>query len=192
MNLNLIKTIIIILAIGGLNGQGDFGETDTSGHEKVAQEYRQELEIAKDYSSRSGSHNLSDLVPADNNDEQITAQEHSLLIKITYLEARGESLEGKTAVVRTILNRVDSKEFPDSIEGVIYQTGQFQPAKYLEEVRVKEEYLEEIEKAILEALESESEELYFVNPVHANQNSYRWMTSNLTFLYREGNHEFYK
>ncbi|WP_082232906.1 cell wall hydrolase [Halobacillus massiliensis] len=42
-------------------------------------------------------------------------------------EARGESYEGKVAVAAVIKNRVNSSEFPSTIEGVIYQTNGFTP-----------------------------------------------------------------
>ena len=48
-----------------------------------------------------------------------------------YLEARGESYLGQKAVVEVILNRVLSNEFPNTIDGVIYQKNQFSPAEYI-------------------------------------------------------------
>ena len=40
-------------------------------------------------------------------------------------EARGEHYEGQVAVGAVILNRVKSSQFPNTIAGVIYQTGAF-------------------------------------------------------------------
>lgn len=40
-------------------------------------------------------------------------------------EARGESYEGQVAVGAVILNRVKSSQFPNTIAGVIYQSGAF-------------------------------------------------------------------
>lgn len=40
-------------------------------------------------------------------------------------EARGEPYEGQVAVGAVILNRVDSDQFPNSIPGVVYQSGAF-------------------------------------------------------------------
>lgn len=40
-------------------------------------------------------------------------------------EARGEPYEGQVAVGAVILNRVKSSKFPNTIAGVIYQTGAF-------------------------------------------------------------------
>lgn len=51
--------------------------------------------------------------------------EVELLALVTMAEAEGESEYGKRLVIDTILNRVDSKHFPDTIYGVIYQPNQF-------------------------------------------------------------------
>lgn len=48
-----------------------------------------------------------------------------LLSCCIYGEARGESYTGKVAVGAVILNRVKSSKFPNSISGVIYQSGAF-------------------------------------------------------------------
>lgn len=48
-----------------------------------------------------------------------------LLSCCIYGEARGESYTGKVAVAAVILNRVKSPSFPNSISGVIYQSGAF-------------------------------------------------------------------
>ena len=49
------------------------------------------------------------------------------LAKILYLEAGNQPYEGKVAVATVIMNRVKSSSFPDSIMGVISQSGQFEP-----------------------------------------------------------------
>ena len=40
-------------------------------------------------------------------------------------EARGESYKGQVAVAAVVLNRVESASFPNTISGVIYQSGAF-------------------------------------------------------------------
>ena len=54
-----------------------------------------------------------------------TSSDLYLLAKCIYAEARGESYTGQVAVGAVILNRVRSSKFPNSISGVIYQTGAF-------------------------------------------------------------------
>lgn len=48
-----------------------------------------------------------------------------LLAKVIEGEARGESYTGQVAVGAVILNRVEHSSFPDSISGVVYQSGAF-------------------------------------------------------------------
>ena len=49
----------------------------------------------------------------------------NLLAKAIYGEARGEPYVGQVAVGAVILNRVKSSQFPNTISGVIYQSGAF-------------------------------------------------------------------
>lgn len=53
--------------------------------------------------------------------------EQALLAALIQCEAGGESYEGKLAVGSVVINRVRSSHFPNSIAGVIYQSGQFSP-----------------------------------------------------------------
>ena len=48
-----------------------------------------------------------------------------LLAKVIGAEARGESYTGQVAVGAVVLNRVRHSSFPDSISGVVYQSGAF-------------------------------------------------------------------
>ena len=48
-----------------------------------------------------------------------------LLAKVIEAEARGESYTGQVAVGAVVLNRVESASFPDTISGVVYQSGAF-------------------------------------------------------------------
>ena len=49
----------------------------------------------------------------------------NLLSRIIYGESRGEPYSGQVAVGAVVLNRVKSSSFPNSIAGVIYQSGAF-------------------------------------------------------------------
>ena len=52
-----------------------------------------------------------------------------LLANLIYCEAGGEPYEGQVAVGSVVMNRVLSAKFPNTIAGVIYQSGQFSPVK---------------------------------------------------------------
>ncbi|MBR2132666.1 MAG: cell wall hydrolase [Oscillospiraceae bacterium] len=69
-----------------------------------------------------------EVIPPRYNDIGITPAERELLASIVWLEARGECFSGQQAVVEVILNRVHDENFPDSVAGVIYQSGQFESA----------------------------------------------------------------
>ena len=49
----------------------------------------------------------------------------NLLSRVVYGEARGESYTGQVAVAAVVLNRVKSSSFPNTISGVVYQSGAF-------------------------------------------------------------------
>lgn len=51
--------------------------------------------------------------------------ESYLLGRLVHGEARGEPYVGKVAVAAVVLNRVKSPSFPNTISGVIYQSGAF-------------------------------------------------------------------
>ena len=56
---------------------------------------------------------------------QYSSSDVQLLAKVISAEARGESYEGQVAVGAVVLNRVAHPSFPDSISGVVYQSGVF-------------------------------------------------------------------
>ena len=59
-------------------------------------------------------------------EETLSEEEIELIALVTMAEAEGEPEEGKRLVIDTILNRVDSSQFPDTVNGVIYQPNQFE------------------------------------------------------------------
>ena len=49
----------------------------------------------------------------------------NLLSRVVYSEARGEPYKGQVAVAAVVLNRVAHSSFPNTISGVVYQSGAF-------------------------------------------------------------------
>lgn len=68
-------------------------------------------------------------------DLSISEDDIELLAALVYHEARGESFDGQVAVIEVVLNRCLSPEFPDTVEGVVFQkygdVWQFSPAPYI-------------------------------------------------------------
>lgn len=57
--------------------------------------------------------------------ETVSKKDIELIALLTMAEAEGEPEKGKRLVIDTVLNRIDSKCFPDTAHGVIYQKNQF-------------------------------------------------------------------
>lgn len=58
-------------------------------------------------------------------EEILSNEDIELIALVTMAEAEGECEEGKRLVIDTILNRVSSEYFPDTVYDVIYQKNQF-------------------------------------------------------------------
>ena len=77
-----------------------------------------------------------------------------LMASIIYCEAGNQPYEGQVAVGAVIMNRVKSGSYPNSIEEVIYQSGQFGPATtgWLNRVRSSKGYSQTALQAAVDAL----------------------------------------
>lgn len=62
---------------------------------------------------------------SSSNSTSSNSSDVNLLARLIYGEARGESYTGQVAVGAVVLNRVKSSSFPNTIAGVIYQSGAF-------------------------------------------------------------------
>ena len=54
-----------------------------------------------------------------------TDSSYNCLVCNCFFETSSESLQGKVAVAKTVLSRVASKEFPNTVCGVVFQRSQF-------------------------------------------------------------------
>lgn len=66
---------------------------------------------------------------SSNNNTAANVDDLTLMAAIIYCEAGGEPYETQLAVGAVIMNRVQSVGYPNSLYGVIYQRGQFGPAR---------------------------------------------------------------
>lgn len=125
-----------------------------------------------------------------------TENEFQILCRIVEAEAGGEDINGRILVANVILNRVESKSFPNTIEGVVFQknngTFQFSPVRdgRYHNVKVSEETKEAVERALLGEDYSEGA-LYFVSRKAAAPDKMRWFDNHLTRLFQYGGHEFF-
>ena len=91
--------------------------------------YEKELEIkkAKEDAARLAAIKAQEQENTSNVSYVPQDSDAYLLGAIIQCEADGESYDGKLAVGSVVLNRVKSSYFPNTVAGVIYQSGQFSP-----------------------------------------------------------------
>lgn len=117
-----------------------------------------------------------------------SANEEYLLTKIAMAEAGCEDTEGKALVILTVLNRVENENFPDTIEGVILQEGQFTPVsngRYYSVVASED--CQEALDLVKSGWDESQDALYF----ERTTDSETWHSLNLDKLFIHGNHTFY-
>ena len=80
--------------------------------------------------------------------------EKELLASLIFCEAGNQPYEGQVAVGAVVMNRINSSSYPDTMEEVIYQSGQFSPAMsgWLDRVRANQGYTEAAMQAAEDAL----------------------------------------
>lgn len=69
-----------------------------------------------------------DMFEKDMFNGKYSREEVCLVAALAYCEMGGESVKGIQYAVSVVLNRVNSPHYPNTIEEVIYQAGQYEPA----------------------------------------------------------------
>ena len=116
------------------------------------------------------------------------ADDAYLLAKIAMAEAESEDTEGKALVMLVVLNRVWDENFPNTIEEVIFQKGQFSPISNGRYDAVEPDA--DCYKA-LELIQNGWNESNGATYFESKSDS-KWHSENLTFLFKHGKHYFYK
>lgn len=110
----------------------------------------------------------------------------ALLARLISAEARGEPYEGQVAVGAVVLNRVEHQSFPNSISGVIYQSGAF---SCLYDGQFDEPVAESAYRAARDAMNGWDPSygaIYYFNPVTATS---KWIWSR-PLIVTIGRHRF--
>ncbi|MBQ9086026.1 MAG: cell wall hydrolase [Clostridia bacterium] len=113
------------------------------------------------------------------------------LSRIISAEAGGESLYGQIAVGNVVLNRVASRQYPNTIYGVIFdRTGgvQFSPVSMGTIYNTPTASAVRAAKICLEGYSISSRILFFMNPRLATSS---WISQNRPYAFTIGNHSFY-
>ena len=132
-----------------------------------------------------GSLLLSTAAPTSTNNNN-----QELLARIVHAEAKGEPYLGQVAVAAVILNRVDSSDFPNTLAGVIYQPGAFEPVMNgtINQAVPQDASARKAAKEALNGYDPTGGCLYFYNPSTAKS---KWIWSR-PIVKQIGKHNFAK
>ena len=128
-------------------------------------------------------------IEAEVNRISCTESEEYLLARIAMAEAESEDTEGKALVMRVVLNRVSDDRFPDSIEAVIFQSGQFSPIanRRFDRVKPDRDCWDALEMIEFGRWDESQGATYFESKSEST-----WHSENLEFLFQHGKHYFYR
>ena len=110
------------------------------------------------------------------------------LSHLIYAESGNQPLDGMIAVGNVVLNRVESKLFPNTIYGVISQAGQFDVFAGGTIYRTPNELSVIAAMLCLDGVETIESGLFFVNPEYGGDS---WFKANLTYITSIEDHDFY-
>lgn len=94
---------------------------------KTAISIKEEAELQKASAENKLSDAASSLSSTYGSKTTINSADMRLLVCLVFCESGSEPYAGKLAVANVVLNRYHSSRFPNTIKGVIYQSGQFSP-----------------------------------------------------------------
>lgn len=144
-----------------------------SGTEKAVKYFQQKNSLTAD--GKVGQATMDALgIIAEQEASANSGGDEALLARLISAEARGEPYTGQVAVGAVVLNRVDHPSFPNSISGVIYQSGAF---SCLYDGQWDEPVADSAYKAAREALagaDPTGGAIYYFNPVTATS---KWIWS---------------
>lgn len=119
--------------------------------------------------------------------ERFTEKEKYMLAKIAMAEAEGCSIKAKELVIRTVLSRIESDKFPNTVEEVIFQKKQFTPISdgRWNKVEPNEECWQALENVLSS---SESKDILFFESCKGDS----WHNKNLKLVCEEDGLRFYR
>ena len=112
----------------------------------------------------------------------------NLLARVIYGEARGEPYTGQVAVGAVVLNRVRSSSFPNTISGVVYQSGAFDAVRDGQINLTPNSTAKKAAQDALNGWDPSYGAIYYFNPATAT-NKWIWSRPMTVTI---GNHRFCK
>ena len=116
----------------------------------------------------------------------ISDEEMEMLYKITYAERGNGNQQQQEYVVSVILNRVLFSEFPNTVEGVIFEPGQFEPTSNSMYVNaVPTQTTRDAVQNVIENGGTAGFAVYFATPAAANYGENAGFFSTLEYLFND-------
>jgi len=126
----------------------------------------------------------------------LTSKQVEMLERVVWAEAKGEGVEGRNAVRGVILNRIASDRFPNTLEAVLKQKGQFEPVGKVKgnisKISVPFDKLDmqkfEFENYVREGTDASQGSTFFLNKALSKKRGTDFSGSNPIEI---GNHTYY-
>lgn len=128
--------------------------------------------------------------------KSLSNKELEVLQRIVEAEATGEDIYGKILVANVVINRVNSKEFPNTVSEVVFQkagkTYQFSPTKdgRYWKIKISKETKEAVERALAGEDYSKGAMYFFARKLTTAKKA-SWFDNKLRKVVQYGCHEFY-
>jgi N-acetylmuramoyl-L-alanine amidase len=129
---------------------------------------------------------------ASRGSRSFSAAELDLFARLVHAEAAGEPFTGQVAVAATILNRIDSTRYPNTMSGVVYQieSGYYQYSPVLDG-RINQPAGESVRRAVQEALSGQDPSLGATGFYNPAKTSNLWVRQQPVTV-RIANHVFFR
>lgn len=192
----IIITIIMIIALYNMprvviaEKEGTSKSVSESYSNKTTIPYVSNLVTFESQTEEESSEVEVDYYPEFTYSKDWSAKESYLLARIAMAEAEGCNIQTKTLIIMCVLNRVQSDEFPNTIEEVIFQENQFSPIDNgrWDRVEPNEDCYEAVRIVMEAKYDYSGGAIYFENCADEDN----WHSRNLEYLYESEGIRFYK
>lgn len=192
VNVIIIFVIIISYLINNVDYSGYESSRDVSGVPMLIKKEKISLDV-RDIQIEYVQYPISN---CSYYHKEYSDEEKYMLAKIAMCEAEDQDLQTKKLIIMTILNRVESIDFPDSIREVIfekvsdkyYQYSPTMPGGRWYEVEPNKECYDAVEEVLLSEYDCSEGALYF----ESCKETENWHSRNLEYLYQSQGFRFYK
>lgn len=192
----IIITIIMIIALYNMprvvivEKEGTSKSVSESYSNKTTIPYVSNLVTFESQTEEESSEVEVDYYPEFTYSKDWSAKESYLLARIAMAEAEGCNIQTKTLIIMCVLNRVQSDEFPNTIEEVIFQENQFSPIDNgrWDRVEPNEDCYEAVRIVVEAKYDYSGGATYFENCADEDN----WHSRNLEYLYESEGIRFYK